>query len=55
MADRLDIVFDTLRKARVHRFIIIDEHSRLDGILSLSDILEYALINADGDDPEAVR
>jgi 5'-AMP-activated protein kinase, regulatory gamma subunit len=49
--DRLDTIFDTLRKSRVHRFIIIDTHSRLVGILSLSDILEYALLNADGDEP----
>lgn len=42
--DRLDSIFDTIRKSRVHRFIVIDEDSKLKGVLTLSDILEYILL-----------
>ncbi|GAB7328820.1 hypothetical protein MBLNU13_g00707t1 [Cladosporium sp. NU13] len=41
--DRLDTIFDTIRKSRVHRLIVIDERSHLVGVLSLSDILDYTL------------
>jgi len=43
MNDRLDSIFDTIRKSRVHRFIVLDESGRLKGVLTLSDILEYVL------------
>jgi len=42
--DRLDTIFDTIRKSRVHRFVVIDEYDRLKGLLTLSDILEYILL-----------
>jgi len=42
--DRLETIFDTIRKSRVHRFVIIDEHSQLKGMLTLSDILDYILL-----------
>jgi len=45
--DRLDSIFDTIRKSRVHRFIVIDEDSRLKGVLTLSDILEYVLLEGE--------
>lgn len=48
--DRLDTIFDTIRKSRVHRFVIIDEDSRLKGVLTLSDILEYILLEGEGED-----
>jgi CBS domain-containing protein len=48
--DRLDTIFDTIRKSRVHRFVVIDEDNRLVGILTLSDILEYILLEGEGDD-----
>jgi len=48
--DRLDSIFDTIRKSRVHRLIVIDDENRLKGIISLSDILKYVLIN--GEDEE---
>ena len=48
--DRLDIIFDTIRKSRVHRLIVIDDESRLVGILSLSDILEYILLEGESED-----
>ena len=41
--DRLDTIFDTIRKSRVHRLVVIDERSHLVGLLSLSDILDYTL------------
>jgi 5'-AMP-activated protein kinase regulatory gamma subunit len=44
MEDRLDSIFDTIRKSRVHRFVIIDANNQLKGLLTLSDILEYVLI-----------
>ncbi|KAI6820281.1 CBS-domain-containing protein [Hortaea werneckii] len=48
--DRLDTVFDTIRKSRVHRLVIIDERSQLKGLMALSDILDYTLNSPlDGD------
>ena len=48
--DRLDTIFDTIRKSRVHRLIIIDEANQLKGLLSLSDILDYTLNSPLGDE-----
>ncbi|KAF2759157.1 CBS-domain-containing protein [Pseudovirgaria hyperparasitica] len=42
--DRLDTIFDTIRRSRVHRLVVIDEQSKLRGVLTLSDILEYILL-----------
>ncbi|RKF80491.1 5'-AMP-activated protein kinase subunit gamma [Golovinomyces cichoracearum] len=42
--DRLNSIFDTIRKSRVHRLIVIDDDNRLIGIISLSDILKYVLL-----------
>ncbi|OQO14186.1 hypothetical protein B0A48_01062 [Cryoendolithus antarcticus] len=50
--DRLDTIFDTIRKSRVHRLVVIDENTRLVGLLSLSDILDYTLNSPLGDDGE---
>lgn len=49
MNDRLDTIFDTIRKSRVHRLVIIDERNQLEGVLSLSDILDYTLNSPLGD------
>ena len=46
--DGLDTIFDTIRKSRVHRLVIVGEGNELKGVLSLSDILHYILI--DGED-----
>ncbi|EFX04815.1 nuclear protein snf4 [Grosmannia clavigera kw1407] len=51
--DRLDAIFDTVRKSRVHRLIVIDDESRLRGIISLSDILKYVLLHGTPDDDDA--
>lgn len=41
--DRLDTIFETIRKSRVHRLVVINEDRQLVGLLSLSDILDYTL------------
>ncbi|KAK7530695.1 uncharacterized protein J3D65DRAFT_561120 [Phyllosticta citribraziliensis] len=50
MYDRLDTIFDTIRKSRVHRLVVIDEANRLKGVLTLSDILEYVLLEGEGEE-----
>lgn len=53
--DRLDTIFDTIRKSRVHRLVIIEnETKKLKGLLSLSDILTYALNSPIPDEQEEV-
>ncbi|KAG5923474.1 hypothetical protein E4U42_004951 [Claviceps africana] len=47
--DRLDSLFDTIRKSRVHRLIVIDDENKLKGIISLSDILKYVLLYGEED------
>ncbi|KAF2838362.1 nuclear protein SNF4 [Patellaria atrata CBS 101060] len=48
--DRLDTIFDTIRRSRVHRLVILNEHGKLEGVLTLSDILEYVLLEGEGDE-----
>ena len=43
--DRLQAVFDTVRKSRVHRLLVVDDDNKLRGIISLSDILTYVLFS----------
>ncbi|KAL7941811.1 nuclear protein SNF4 [Trichoderma barbatum] len=50
--DRLDSIFDTIRKSRVHRLIVVDDENKLKGIISLSDILKYVLLHGEEDMPE---
>lgn len=45
--DRLNSIFDTIRKSRVHRLIVIDDENCLKGIISLSDILKYVLLHGE--------
>ena len=47
--DRLDSIFDTIRKSRVHRLIVVDDDNRLKGVISLSDILKYVLLFGEED------
>ena len=51
--DRLDSIFDTIRKSRVHRLIVVDDDNRLKGVISLSDILKYVLLHGEEDDSKA--
>ncbi|SMQ47355.1 unnamed protein product [Zymoseptoria tritici ST99CH_1A5] len=50
--DRLDTIFDTVRKSRVHRLVVVDEAGQLKGLLSLSDILDYTLNSPLGDEEQ---
>lgn len=45
--DRLEAIFDTIRKSRVHRLTVIDEDNRLKGVISLSDIMKYILLDGE--------
>ncbi|PHH62614.1 hypothetical protein CDD81_6848 [Ophiocordyceps australis] len=45
--DRLDSIFDTIRKSRVHRLIVVDDDNRLKGVISLADILKYVLLHGE--------
>ncbi|KYK60876.1 nuclear protein SNF4 [Drechmeria coniospora] len=47
--DRLDSLFDTIRKSRVHRLVVVDDDNRLKGVISLSDILKYVLLEGEED------
>ncbi|KHN94032.1 nuclear protein SNF4 [Metarhizium album ARSEF 1941] len=53
--DRLDSLFDTIRKSRVHRLIVIDDENKLKGVISLSDILKYVLIHGEEDSSQRER
>ncbi|EYE91772.1 AMP-activated serine/threonine-protein kinase regulatory subunit SNF4 [Aspergillus ruber CBS 135680] len=50
LTDGLDTIFDTIRKSRVHRLVVVDEHFRLKGVLTLSDILHYILLEGETDE-----
>jgi 5'-AMP-activated protein kinase regulatory gamma subunit len=45
----LDTIFDTIRRSRVHRLVVIDENNKLKGVLGLSDILEYILLEGESE------
>ena len=47
MQDQLSTIYDTIRRSRVHRFIVIDESNKLKGVLTLSDILAYTLLEGE--------
>jgi len=46
----MSTIYDTIRKSRVHRFIVIDEDNKLRGVLTLSDVLEFTLLEGVDDD-----
>ena len=48
--DRLDAIFETIRKSRVHRLIVVDDNNQLKGIISLSDILKHVLLFGEEED-----
>ncbi|PKY49921.1 CBS-domain-containing protein [Rhizophagus irregularis] len=41
LSDTLHSIFDLIKKAQVHRLIVVDSENRLQGIVSLSDIMRY--------------
>ena len=47
--DTLDYLFETIRRARLHRFVIVDDNKKLVGMLTLSDILGYLLYGERGE------
>jgi 5'-AMP-activated protein kinase regulatory gamma subunit len=50
LSDNMSTIYDTIRKSRVHRFIVIDSENRLKGVLTLSDVLEHTLLEGLEDD-----
>ncbi|EDO19452.1 hypothetical protein Kpol_1002p100 [Vanderwaltozyma polyspora DSM 70294] len=42
--DKLSTLLDTTRKSSVHRFFVVDQSGKLEGVLSLGDILRYILL-----------
>jgi len=51
--DSLDAIFDTIRRSRVHRLMVVEPDGKLMGVLTLSDILQYILFS--GNDRECDR
>ncbi|KAK5078327.1 AMP-activated serine/threonine-protein kinase regulatory subunit [Lithohypha guttulata] len=49
LQDGLDTIFETIKKSRVHRLTVVDEHSVLVGCISLSDILQFLLVDGPED------
>lgn len=49
LSDRLSALFDTIRRSRVHRFTVVNEDGFLMGVLTLSDILKYVLLEGESD------
>ncbi|KAF2029237.1 CBS-domain-containing protein [Setomelanomma holmii] len=50
LSDNMSTIYDTIRRSRVHRFVVIDSESRLKGVLTLSDVLEHTLLEGLEDD-----
>ncbi|UPX17389.1 AMP-activated serine/threonine-protein kinase regulatory subunit [Ascochyta rabiei] len=48
--DSMSTIYDTIRKSRVHRFIVIDDNAKLKGVLTLSDVLEFTLLEGVDDE-----
>jgi 5'-AMP-activated protein kinase regulatory gamma subunit len=40
----MSTIYDTIRRSRVHRFVVIDEDNKLKGVVTLSDVLEHTLL-----------
>jgi 5'-AMP-activated protein kinase regulatory gamma subunit len=47
MNDCLDAIFDTIRRSRVHRLMVVGPDNSLKGVLTLSDILQYILFSGE--------
>lgn len=46
----MSTIYDTIRRSRVHRFIVIDDRSKLVGVVTLSDVLEHTLLEGVDDE-----
>lgn len=46
-SDSLRKIVDKLVEAEVHRLIVVDDEEKVNGIVSLSDVLEYLVIKHD--------
>ncbi|QSL65969.1 hypothetical protein MERGE_003106 [Pneumocystis wakefieldiae] len=42
--DSLDGIFDVIRRSRIHRLIVVDKNGCLKGLVTLSDILQYIMV-----------
>lgn len=40
----MSTIYDTIRRSRVHRFIVINDENKLVGVVTLSDVLEHTLL-----------
>ena len=40
----MSTIYDTIRRSRVHRFVVIDEENKLKGVVTLSDVLGHTLL-----------
>jgi 5'-AMP-activated protein kinase regulatory gamma subunit len=46
----MSTIYDTIRRSRVHRFVVIDDESKLKGVVTLSDVLEHTLLEGMDDE-----
>ncbi|XP_066536683.1 5'-AMP-activated protein kinase subunit gamma-1-like isoform X2 [Hoplias malabaricus] len=46
--ETLDTIVDRIVKAEVHRLVVVDDNSRIEGIISLSDILQTLVLTPSG-------
>uniref|UniRef100_A0A8D3C6L7 Protein kinase, AMP-activated, gamma 2 non-catalytic subunit b n=1 Tax=Scophthalmus maximus TaxID=52904 RepID=A0A8D3C6L7_SCOMX len=50
--ETLETIVDRIVKAEVHRLVVVDEHSSIEGIVSLSDILQALVLSPAGIDAQ---
>uniref|UniRef100_A0A4W5KZM1 Protein kinase, AMP-activated, gamma 2 non-catalytic subunit b n=1 Tax=Hucho hucho TaxID=62062 RepID=A0A4W5KZM1_9TELE len=50
--DTLETIVDRIVKAEVHRLVVVDDRSAIEGIISLSDILQVLVLSPAGIDKE---
>jgi 5'-AMP-activated protein kinase regulatory gamma subunit len=46
----MSTIYDTIRRSRVHRFVVIDDENKLKGVVTLSDVLEHTLLEGMDDE-----
>lgn len=50
--ETLETIVDRIVKAEVHRLVVVDENSSIEGIISLSDILQALVLTPAGIDAQ---